>query len=61
MLTGGTFWGMVERRAELTPDALMIIDDRDQVLTFAEYRDAALRAAAGLVELGAGPGVSVSW
>ncbi|MYB72883.1 MAG: long-chain fatty acid--CoA ligase, partial [Acidimicrobiia bacterium] len=53
MLSGGTFWGMVERRAELTPDALMIIDDRDQVLTFAEYRDAALRAAAGLVELGA--------
>ena len=61
MLSGGTFWGMVERRAEVSPDAVMIIDDRDQVLTFAGYRDAALRAAAGLVALGVGPGVSVSW
>jgi len=52
---------MVERRAELTPDAAMIIDDRDRVLTFAGYRDAALRAAAGLAELGAGPGAAVSW
>lgn len=52
---------MVERRAELTPDALMIIDDRGGELSFAGYRDAALRAAAGLVELGVGPGVSVSW
>ncbi|WP_419849693.1 class I adenylate-forming enzyme family protein [Candidatus Poriferisocius sp.] len=52
---------MVERRAELTPDARMIIDDRDQELTFAGYRDAALRAAAGLVELGVGLGTSVSW
>ncbi len=39
----------------------MIIDDRDQVLSFAGYRDAAQRAAAGLVELGVGPGVAVSW
>ena len=52
---------MVERRAELAPDASMIVDDRDRVLTFGGYRDAALRVAAGLVELGAGPGVSVSW
>ncbi len=61
MLTGGTFWGMVERRAELTPDAPMIIDDRGGELSFREYRDAALRAAAGLVELGVGLGTSVSW
>ena len=61
MLTGGTFWGMVERRAELTPDAAMIVDDRGGELSFVGYRDAALRAAAGLVELGAGQGVSVSW
>ncbi len=52
---------MVERRAGLTPDALMIIDDRGGELSFREYRDAALRAAAGLVELGVGPGVSISW
>ena len=52
---------MVERRAELTPDAAMIVDDRGGELSFVGYRDAALRAAAGLVELGAGPGVSVSW
>ena len=52
---------MVERRAELTPDAAMIVDDQDEVLTFAGYRDAALRAAAGLAALGVGPGVTVSW
>ena len=52
---------MVERRAELAPDASMIVDDRDRVLSFGGYRDAAERAAAGLVELGVGPGVSVSW
>ena len=39
----------------------MIVDDRGRVLTFGGYRDAAERVAAGLVELGAGPGVSVSW
>ncbi len=52
---------MVERRAELTPDAAMVIDDRDRVLTFAGYKESAERAAAGLMELGAGPGVGVSW
>ena len=52
---------MVERRAELTPDAAMIVDDRDREMTFAGYQDAALRAAAGLAALGVGPGVAVSW
>ena len=61
MLHGKTFWEMVEWRAGVTPDAVMIIDDRDRVLTFAGYQEAAERVAAGLVELGAGPGVSVSW
>ena len=61
MLSGGTFWSLAERRAELSPDARMIVDDRDQVLSFEGYRESALRVAAGLVELGVGPGVSVSW
>ncbi len=61
MLVGGTFWGMVERRVGLTPDAPMIVDDRDRVMSFAGYRDAAERVAAGLVGLGVGPGVAVSW
>ncbi|WP_420639261.1 class I adenylate-forming enzyme family protein [Candidatus Poriferisocius sp.] len=61
MLRGGTFWSMVERRADLTPDAPMIIDDGDRVMTFAQYREAAERAAAGLAERGVGPGTPVSW
>jgi cyclohexanecarboxylate-CoA ligase len=54
-------WPLVERRASLTPDALFAVDERDRTLTFAQYRDAALHAAAGLRALGVGPGTPVSW
>jgi acyl-CoA synthetase (AMP-forming)/AMP-acid ligase II len=56
-----TFWELVAARAALTPDAPVLVDERDRALTFGEYRDAAERVAAGLVALGVGSGSRVSW
>lgn len=57
-----SLWGLVERRAEATPDAVLARDDADRELTFAGYRDACLRAAAGLAaDFGITAGTSVSW
>ena len=61
MLTARTLWELVERRAEATPDLVMTVDEDGRAMTFAAYRDAAERAAAGLLAAGAGPGVNVSW
>jgi cyclohexanecarboxylate-CoA ligase len=44
-------WGLVEARAAATPDALLAVDEHDRSMTFAEYRAAAERVAAGLVSL----------
>jgi len=55
------FWPLLERRVELTPDALFSVDENDRSLSFAEYRDEALRCAAGLAERGVGPDTAVSW
>ena len=54
-------WQLVERRAEATPEALFAVDEQDRELSFAGYRDAALRCAAALHERGVGEGTSVSW
>jgi acyl-CoA synthetase (AMP-forming)/AMP-acid ligase II len=56
-----TFWELVERRARLTPDDLMFVDERDRRMTFGEFRDRAERVAAGLHDLGITPGTSVTW
>jgi len=57
-----SLWGLVEKRAAETPDAVLAHDDRDVEMTFGEYRDACLRAAAGLAaEFGITPGTGVSW
>ncbi len=57
-----TLWGLIEARAEATPDALLAHEDTGKELTFAGYRDACLRAAAGLfTEHGVTAGTSVSW
>jgi len=61
MIEGATFWRLVEARAAATPDALFAVDDRNRTLTFAGYRDAALRAAAGLHARGIGAETPVSW
>lgn len=56
-----SIWELVERRADATPDWPMLIDERDRKLTFGSFREEAERVAAGLVELGAGPGKVVAW
>ncbi len=57
-----TLWGLIEARAQATPDAVLAHEDTGRELTFAGYRDACLRAAAGLyVECGVTDGTSVSW
>ena len=55
------FWPLLESRVARTPDALFSIDDLNRSLTFAEYREAALRCAAGLAERGIGRDTAVSW
>ena len=44
-----TLWKLVEARAAATPDALLVVDEHDRTMTFAEYRDAcrARRGRAG--------------
>jgi cyclohexanecarboxylate-CoA ligase len=54
-------WELVERRAALTPDAQLAVDEAERSLTFGEYRDASERAAAGFAALGIGEGTPVSW
>jgi len=57
-----TLWELLERRAAATPDAVLTHDDGGRELTFAQYRDACLRAAAGLAaDHGVAEGTSVSW
>jgi cyclohexanecarboxylate-CoA ligase len=61
MLDRWTLWDFVESRACVTPDALFAVDEVDRTLTFLDYRNGAERVAAGLTELGVGPGVRVAW
>jgi cyclohexanecarboxylate-CoA ligase len=61
MLDGRTLWELVEKRVAQTPDASFAIDEDDRALTFAEYKSAVERAAAGLQGLGVGGGTPVSW
>jgi cyclohexanecarboxylate-CoA ligase len=56
-----TLWELLTRRAEESPDAPMLIDERDRVVSFAEFRDRSERVAAGLVELGVGADTPVAW
>ncbi|WTP59386.1 AMP-binding protein [Streptomyces phaeochromogenes] len=55
-----TFWELVERRAALTPDRPVLLQD-DRTLTFEELRSGAERTAAGLHDLGVRPGTVVAW
>ncbi|MFI1100902.1 class I adenylate-forming enzyme family protein [Streptomyces melanogenes] len=55
-----TLWELVARRAALTPDRPVLLQD-DQVLTFGELRDRAERVAAGLYDMGVRPGTVVAW
>jgi len=61
MIETPTLWQLLEERVAATPDALMAVDESGRELTFAGYRDAVLRTAGGLAELGVGPDKTVSW
>jgi acyl-CoA synthetase (AMP-forming)/AMP-acid ligase II len=56
-----TMWELVERRADEDPDGVMLTDEQERRITFAQFRDRAERVAAGLHELGIGEGTPVSW
>ncbi|MHB8669879.1 MAG: AMP-binding protein [Acidimicrobiales bacterium] len=58
---GRSVWELIEARASATPDLVMAVDEERRSLTFAGYRDAAERAAAGLAALGVAEGTNVSW
>jgi acyl-CoA synthetase (AMP-forming)/AMP-acid ligase II len=61
-ITGArTFWELIDRRAQATPDQLMLLDEADRTLTFGQFRDRAERVAAGLYEMGISEGSRVSW
>ncbi|MGW5775008.1 class I adenylate-forming enzyme family protein [Streptomyces sp. NPDC003863] len=55
-----TLWELVERRAALTPDRPVLLQD-DHVLTFGALRERAERCAAGLHGMGVRPGTVVAW
>jgi cyclohexanecarboxylate-CoA ligase len=61
MLEASNLWDLIAARAEETPDAPMVIDESRTPLTFAQYREGAEKAAAGLAERGIGQGSVVSW
>jgi acyl-CoA synthetase (AMP-forming)/AMP-acid ligase II len=61
VIRAGSLWELVERRARETPAALFAVDEGGRQLAFAEYRDAALRCAAGLLARGTGRDANVSW
>jgi cyclohexanecarboxylate-CoA ligase len=56
-----TFWGLIEWRSQLSPDALCLVDERGRRMTFAQYHRACEEVAAGLQPLGIGEGSVVSW
>ena len=59
---GSSLWELIERRADASPDAVLAHEDTGAELTFAQFRDACLRAAAGLhADHGVGSGTGVSW
>ena len=57
----GTWWELVVRRADESPDRTMVTDDLGRTLTCRQYRDRAERVAAALFELGVRAGATVSW
>ncbi|HEX7097395.1 MAG TPA: AMP-binding protein [Acidimicrobiales bacterium] len=56
-----TFWELLEKRANATPDHPMLLDADDRRLTFGEFRDRAERVAAGFYEMGIREGSHVTW
>lgn len=61
MLDALSLWDLIEARAESDPDREYLVDSGGSRLTVGQYRDAALRVAAGLYESGVREGTVVSW
>ena len=61
VLADRDLWSLVERRASLSPDRALVVDEHDRVVTFGEFRDLAERAAAGLYAEGVERGTRVMW
>ncbi|QFQ98235.1 AMP-binding protein [Streptomyces phaeolivaceus] len=55
-----TLWELLARRADLTPDRPVLLQD-DRTLSFGELRSRAERVAAGLYDRGVRPGTVVAW
>jgi acyl-CoA synthetase (AMP-forming)/AMP-acid ligase II len=55
-----TLWELLDRRARLSPDRPLFLQD-DRVLTFGAFRARAERVAAGLYGMGVRPGTVVAW
>lgn len=58
---GKTLWDLIEARADDTPDVLMAFDESGRTITYRQYADLVLRAAAGLHAKGVGLDTRVSW
>lgn len=58
--TSRTLWELLVRRADLTPDRPVLLQD-DRTLSFGELRAHAERVAAGLYDRGVRPGTVVAW
>ncbi|KND45708.1 class I adenylate-forming enzyme family protein [Streptomyces stelliscabiei] len=58
--TSRTLWELLDRRAGLTPDRPVLLQD-DRTLSFGELRARAERVAAGLHDRGVRPGTVVAW
>ena len=61
MLDARSLWEIIDLRASADPDRELLVDSGGSRMTNAEFRDAALRAAAGLFEAGVREGTVVSW
>ncbi|MBW2723548.1 MAG: AMP-binding protein [Deltaproteobacteria bacterium] len=61
MLDAATLWELIEARAAATPDALLAVDEADRAMSFAQYKAAAERCAAGLMNRGITEESAVSW
>jgi len=61
LLGARTIWELIDRRATVTPDRTMLHDEHGRHLTYAEFREAVERCAAGLLDCGIRTGSTVSW
>ncbi|MEQ8840960.1 MAG: AMP-binding protein [Acidimicrobiales bacterium] len=61
ILDATTFPELLQRRAELSPDLPLLIDDGGRTMTCREVADEVDRVAAGLQDLGIGAGTAVTW